>query len=196
MAFRGRPGRRSFRRSKRPNTMKWVTTVFNNAALTITPNNLNEMVVMDPVIFYAPEQLEVNRVARCARVLVKGGWSFETNVVSFAQLHLQIFWALYIIDIEDTDATILTSVPSSIMNSNRVLQCGCHAFNLAETVPANGWVNAPALLPIDVDLTTRFNLRQDEQLALGMQLGRDPVSTVASWSFSAYCRVLYDTRGG
>lgn len=168
---------------------KWFTTMFNEGALTLD-TTATEFVIVNPVVYTPAEDREINRVFQVKRIIVKGGIGVAPLLTATATEINAWFWALHTIDVEDTDGLSVASTGAgTIWNSERVLQCGCEVMTNIESTTTPGSQFVPQLR-VDIDLRTPVNIRQDQQIVLGIAVGNTATSTVALANFSAIARAL------
>lgn len=194
MARRRRAG--FARRGRTP--VSWVTAVFTGQTQELD-GTLTEYSLLDAGDFSfvdpdgAVSGLTVKgKVRRC---LGSAGLHVETLTVANGRNALPFFWAVYIIDEEDTDNSIvITSGTGSILNKHRVLASGIEswtALEVAGAVLSNG--NAWPQPLIRWDARVNATLRPDDALVLGIQLPVSVAGTVASITSNVLARTLIIT---
>lgn len=197
MAMRRRFFRRAFpRRFGRPVRREkpvWATTNFNETAVT-RDGALNEFAIIDPELLgTAAVTTNVTQVISTRRIIVRGGVAWSNESTTFAQDIITAFMAVYVIDREDTDATIVgTAVGSSILEggAGRVLWTDCQTLTNVEIPVGTPGTQQYFGMRIDIDLKVRTNLRNDQLLLFGFQFGSDVTATMAAAALSCVSRVL------
>jgi len=103
---------------------------------------------------------------------------YLANGVGYIQAPISMFWALYVIEEDDTDATLLTAAQGSILGSNRVLRYGALSDYLVSPLNfvANGSSQPHRGDRIHIDMRPGLVLRPGYFLVFGIQLSQ-PVAT-------------------
>lgn len=191
---RFRRPRRGFRmgRLKRQKTA-WVTSIFIESAIDVTSSTaMTEFVLVaaDQDINPMPSAQNLKMLVR--RIICKGGIMMSplTTAVSFDPNGFML--ALYTIDAEDADASIITGGTSSILLTERILWHDCLTFTGVESTGTTAVV--PGFMPglrIDLDVKLNVSLRNDELLVLGIQpmATLNNTITVATASMASRCLV-------
>jgi len=197
MAFR-RGFKRPFRRFGGKPVMRerpvWTTNNFNETAMT-RDGVINEFAILDvsvetPTLAAGPTEVHGLR-----RVIIHGGLATQVAITTAASDIIALFGALYVIDREETEASIVTTDRGTILEggAGRVLWTNCWTWASTEhTTVATEAIQEPRR--IDIDLKVRLNLRFDQQLILGLQFGSDVTETLVSAAFSAITRTLTVNR--
>lgn len=192
MFFRRR--RRRFRgvRGKLPSSLrpKWYSSAFIETAIDFSVGpNLSELVLFDGPTVTSAAQLEVNRTFSVRRTLFNGVIQIAESVTAAVQDIFSIFYAIYVIDTDDTDATLLNTAVGGILNSQRVIHTGCVGMTGVELTGATPTAGFIPSLPLNIDVRTNVKLREDEILALGIQFTSTNLA-LAIANVSGIARVL------
>lgn len=181
---RRRMGRFGGRRARKPTS--WVTAIANGVAQdvggTLFENNL-----LDGSDWGT--QLGVSKQGHLIRTIGRFGVTWLSDATAGAGERVALFWALYIIDAEDSDSSIVSST-NGIMDTCRVLACGCETAVFNEVATADVGTEQRPGLRIEWDARLRARLGPDDVLALGTQLGATIQGTSNSITLSGYSRCL------
>lgn len=175
------------RRSRAP--VAWVTNVFNETAMDLA-GTLTELNVLDvDVDLVTAAPLNYSHLIR--RVIVNGGLAIVPSSTTGASDMVSFYYALYVIDSDDSDATILVGTLGSLLGARRVLHAGCLSFTVREETAGATGVSALYWLPkIEIDVKVNAKIRPDEFLVLGCQFGSAASGAISLAAMSAYSRVL------
>lgn len=182
--------RRTFRARTKRTPVAWVRTFFQESTIP-TDATISENVLLDPSAVLVPGPTpKLNEVFMVRRVIVAGGVAFQPLNTAFAFEMVVCAWAVYIIDADDSDASIITTAAGTIMASNRILATGCININVKEgTVAQTESIIAPSF-PVNVDVRVNAKIRPEELLILAFQFGTTSTSALAAGQFSGYSSVL------
>lgn len=168
----------------------WVTNIFNEGAQTID-GTLTEYALLEYGDYEDPAT-NLHKPTHIKRIILKGGLAYTPQSTTFAQDIGALFMALYVIDQNDADGTILTVATSGIVIGNRVLHLDCMTRGLVEIPAAQASQVVIPEFRIDLDIRLNVTMLPDEALSLGLQFGSSVVETIAVAAFSGYCKVLIE----
>lgn len=178
---------RSFTRRPKQRTA-WVRGVFSEQNVT-RAGVINENEIMGPADWQG-DTTSLAKTVTAKRILVKGGVSFTPATTTVAFDAVALFMAIYVLDQDDTDATIVSSAAGTILTGSRVLWLDCFAFAGIE-VPTAQWGSAfTHQYKVDVDLRVPVRVLSDQQILFALQFGSDVQETINDCRFSAYMSVL------
>lgn len=173
--FMGRRFGKPFQREK----PIWTSNVFNETGVN-TDGTIQEFTVLDAL------QLQGGSVVTDApaitydvrRIIIRGGWANAMANTSLSQEMIGWGAALYVIDRDDTDNTLATTVQGNILEGGvrRLLwtDFGCSTW-VENGTTINDSV-LPPMIRVEIDIKPRFTLQFDEVLVLGLQ----PLSSIQS----------------
>jgi len=184
--------RRRFGRRRKVRT-SWVTAVFASATQTFD-GTITEYILMDNADWsHVDPDGSTSGLVKPAHVLRSiGDFSLVLTLQNAAtqQFALQYFWAVYVIDEDDVDnSIIITSGASSILNKNRVIAGGQGAVATFEGAPSSR-IGIDHFPTHKWDTPARIRMRPDDNLALGVQMVASAASTVSSASVNCFARTL------
>lgn len=177
---------RGGRRGRAP--VAWVNAVANHVAVPVD-GTLLELGLLEPAD-WGGDIVNTNKKGHLIRTI--GSWTvlWVPETTTFATGLCRLFWAVYVIDQDDADATIVSAAVGTILQGSRVLQVGCTGFSSLEIPTANqGTAFIPALT-FSWDTALRAKLESDQIVALGVQLGGGVTGTITSMGISGYSRSL------
>lgn len=172
--------RARFRRRGAPfkrQTRNWLTTNFLTTVVPIDATLL-QMVCFDPLssqVLTSPFQyMKHYEVRRWVFNGVLGITPQNASASGFARF----VWAAFVIDREDSDATLLSTGAGDIMEggAGRVLQTGVLGANVMASA-----TNTPYVVPtmeLKFDVKVGMKLKPDQQLAVGIQAATSLVTFV------------------
>jgi len=187
-----RRGFRGTRSRRRQGPVSWCTAIFSDAAIPVTgsPPTLQEMVLLEAEDWGAdPDNVSTRKMGHVLRSV--GNFEIATLVDngSFVQQRAWMFWAVYVIDEDDTDAVLaLSSGATSIWPNHRVIASGCSALSsVRNTVVNAGFLYSPR---IEWDVKARIRMEPEETLCLGVQLSSGIASTLLDLDAGGVARTL------
>lgn len=172
----------------------WLTSVFSSSAVLRT-GVINRFNVCDPSVFGIAAAGRVH----IRRLLLRGGVGVIPEFTTFANGTVNMHAALYVINREDTDATLLTTSPGDILEGGveRLLWTDVQICTIREQPSASGIESyIPAIFRVDIDLKTRVNLGYDDVVELAFQFGSDVTGVVSDARYSGIHRALHVTLQG
>jgi len=190
--------RRSFRRFSKPVALRrtaWSPFVYDMSGVNID-TTLSEKVLFDPQSSDPASETDNNLTTRVRRILVSGGLTMQpegsaTPLFQLSALHC----AVYVVDVEDTDADLLTTPGGSLLTSHRVLWRACYPFMASQVdMPSIGGIQTwrGCTVPFELDLKVGLKLQPDQLVVLGMQWGNTIAGVMDDAFFSAQGAVLFD----
>jgi len=190
--------RRFTRRFSKPVALRrtaWSPFVYDVSAINID-TTLAERVLFDPQSSDPASETDNNLTTRVRRIIVSGGITVQpegsaTPLLQISALHC----AVYVVDVEDTDADLLTTPAGSLLTSHRVLWRACYPYlacqiSLPDSGGITGWRSST--VPIEFDLKVGVKLQPDQLVVLGMQWGNSIAGVTDDAFFSAQGAVLFD----
>lgn len=173
-AFGRRRSRGNFRRRfgkpfAKQGTM-WVTTLFNEVASDSA--TVVELVMMSAgdVDLLAAVDTAGTIVYHIRRIIVNATFlAMPSLAVSNVSDQGSIVWAIYTLDTEDSDNTILNTNAGSILRTERILQTGIVGWGAHSITTGQSGGGVYAGIPVNVDFRLPVKMRSDELLLFGFQ---------------------------
>jgi len=171
--------RRAPRGGKNPTA--WVAAIADSIAL-LQNGAMVETNILDQNDWGAHS---INKKGRLVRSIGNFIVCVGVEGAAATQVDLALLWAVYIIDADDSDASL---TDGSILNNNRVLQTGVAGFGIAEN--ATVVPSSHAEIAIRWDTRVRANLEGDEILALAVQSAEDVSAVTTTLNLYGIARTL------
>jgi len=192
MAFRRR-ARSRFRGSRfQKARTSWVRGLFNEQSITRDATN-NEFILLSGADWQT-DQSGLNKKGYVKRTIVKGAITVVPNQTAGEVDHVAMFAALYVVDLDDTDTTIIGVGSGGILQGSRVLWQDCFGHAILES--ASALTDQSVILPtfgrIEIDIGIKVVLEPDQVLTLGIQTNANVTNVLASINFSGYATVLIE----
>lgn len=194
--------RRRGRWHTKPNAKKrlaWTRGVFGNTVdQTGTPPDLTESVLFDPALdaVGGSAGADFNRKWNVRRAIVRGGLLPLPLTTAFQFAGYVMIQALYVIDREDADNTLLTTNIGDILEGGveRLLYTNVLTFCVNESTgtavnPVALW-NPPR---IDIDWKGNVKMGMDELLVYGSQVTVDVSGALSTLTEQFVTSVLFET---
>lgn len=169
--------------------LSWVTTIFNESAQdrggNITERNL--LISSD----WQGNEAALQKTAHVKRILVNGGLACNPEITATAQDLIALFGAIYVIDVDDTDATILSVASGTILQGCRVLKTDAWAWGSTEAagVVENTYGH---FIRFQYDIRLNVTLQADQAIVFALQFGSDVTSTIIAAAACFYSRILIE----
>lgn len=186
--FRNRGRRFSTRGPKM--RLTWVTTVFNETALTLDAT-ANEFILLDDTDWVGNVN-SVQKAAHVKRVIVSGEVGWVPNQTTDEADIVALFGTLINFGTDEPDSSILVSTAGGLIQSSRVLHLEAWCKGVAETTGGFLVNNFGALATIRWDVRLNSVVRPENATTMTLQFGSTVSGAVAAASFSGYSRVLIE----
>lgn len=173
----------------------WSPGLFDNLDVPATGADSAAMVLADGTDATAHGS-GLNDPFVIKRVIFNGGIVFTPLTSAFQRVQYHLSAALYIIDADDTDTSLTTTLIASILNggSDRVLWTYSWAGLVVEGVSANALPEVYHGVPVNIDWKGTAGIRRESELHLAFQLQTDATSALSSVVVSGQSRVLCQER--
>jgi len=171
MRFR-RTRRRSFSKPVARVRNAWSPAVFDRSE--VVGSGMTEFVMFDPQSSDPASETDNNLTTRIRRFIGKGGVLFlPEGSATPLYAHVGVHMALYVVDVEDTDASLLTTAAGSLLTSHRILYREAIPFFAVQRDYTADAPNASSTLMLRIDVDQKFNvkLKPDELLVMGIHIG-------------------------
>lgn len=184
--------RRGFRKPLQVKRWAWVTTVHNETAVTRDGvGNLNILFTADD---WQGNTANLTKVAVIRRIIVSGVVTAVPEVTAVSTENVNLFSALFVQDVEDTDTTIIDPAAGTILQAHRVLHTQCDGLAAMEIPTAQMGTNfIPAIATFRIDMKVNLKLHADQELIHAVQFGSAVTSVLNDARYSCYGRVLMES---
>lgn len=191
--FRGTRGAASKFARKR---LAWSTGLFGVALdFDATPSDILELALFEPATDVLPATADFNRKWRVKRIIAKGNVVPIPQVATATIATLTVNTALYVIDRDDTDATIVGTATGEILEggADRLLYVDCQSKAFIEGPTGDigpGFVEGPR---IDIDWSGTIVMGTDQIILLSFQVPTlSAVNVFSSMTVQCITRVLFE----
>lgn len=168
--------RRGFRRRRFSKPVKrvqnaWSPFVFDRNAGTAEDGVAVMYALFDPAASDPAAVTDNNLQTRVRRIICSGGYALSPeNSVTPLLVNTAIHAAVLVVDVEDTDADLITTTTGSLLVGHRVLWRQCVTRTIQQLALASGAVTPyPFDIPMDFDIKTNVKLSPDELIVLAIQ---------------------------
>lgn len=186
--------RRFFRKGQPPVKRQkrvWFSNLFSEDALG-TSSTLIEEVIFDSEVSHVPAGFAYSVQAEIRRLVVDGVITWVPQITATAFEMASLVWAVYVIDREDTDNTLISTTRGAILEggARRVLRTGVIGFTAVELPVAQIGTSFIPAIPMQIDLKVSMKVATDELIVLGMQWTSDVSSAINQAAFTGITRTL------
>jgi len=188
--FRSRRSARGLR-SRKP--VKWITDVFNGTSISLTAGTPTELSCVEGDD-WIPSGPIVKRNVTLKRVVVEATLNVTPAATAFERGPFAFFYALHVIDLEDSDADIVTGAQGTIIQSNRVLHVGVLGGIAIEGTAGDITMDLLPSLPLQIDWNGSATMGPDDLLLLSIQPDATQTAVITSAAFHGYVRSLIRER--
>jgi len=196
--------RRGFRGRRRAGNLAkkrfaWTRAIFETG-LDITDvgdqPDANGLVLFDALTDVVGGSTDYNRKYNVRRVIVKGQYILTPSLSAFATVSVKCVESLFVIDNDDTDASLVTTAQGDILEggADRVLYTnawGCQAY---EQSVVDGQVNSELVFGPRIDVDWRGNAKcgLEQLVTFGMQFMNDLTGVLSGVQLVVVSSVLFE----
>lgn len=195
-------GRRRFTRRRWGKPVQRQRTAWSPSVFADFPINmdttLSEFVLFDPAVSDPTVETINNITTRIRRVILKGGIvvlpeNSPTPLIIMSSLHV----ALYVVDADETDASIITTAAGSLISAHRVLWRDAKPYIASQMSFPNaagaGGQDQFLMYRVDIDQKINVKLQPEELLVIGFQFSTSVAGVMDNNpEFAAQGAVLFD----
>lgn len=189
---------RGFNRSRRAQFAKkrlaWTRALFGTDIDIGSSAALGEHILFDALTDIQPDTSDYHRKYTVKRIIVKGGHEFRPLATTFEQAFVRLNTCLYVIDREDTDASIVSTTPGEILEggADRVLFTDVQTGMVSEVTTANRAESFVVGPRIEIDWRGNAKCGIDQLVVLGFQLALNISGAVSNWTPVFVSSVLFE----
>jgi len=185
-----RRGRGNFAKKR----FAWTSAVFGvGMDIAGTPPDLMENIVVDPMNDFQPGT-DYNRKYNVRRILVHGAMQLVPNTTAAQVQGWTYIEALYVIDREDQDASLVTTDIGDILEggADRVLYTNVHSGCTIEGTTAQVSSNLIPGERIDIDWKGNVKVGLDQLIVYAAQFTSDVSGAMSSATIQVITRALFE----
>lgn len=184
--------RRGMRRPKTP--VSWVSTLFNETALTVDASATALQVLLDDDDWQG-DLASLRKIGRVRRIIYDGHVMWVPLATADAADMVSLLWCLWVGDQSDDPvaaATLNSTASGSVLQERRVLQTGIVAWTAIETT-GGFLINEIPSHEIHIDMRTNVNVPPGSRLGMGFVFQSSAAASINVAACSAVSRILIVT---